>query len=1085
LNTVIRSPYFYHMKKIILLIFILLQCLYTFGQKKTENITISVKNTPLKELIKTVEKQSNYTFMYNNGEINLEDRISVDIKNQSIEEAMQTIFTSRKIKFEILGNQIILSKPTKQNAKNSNGIITAIVTDQKGEPIIGASVMVKGTRTGTITNLDGRFSLETSDQSTLSISYLGYTPLDINAGSVANLSVKLKENAKELDEVVVVGYGTQRKKDLTGGITTLSGNKLDKIVATNVASRLQGQIAGVTITNSGNAPGDVPKIRIRGQKSLSGSNDPLIVLDGIIFNGSLSAIDQNSIEDITVLKDASSAAIYGSLAANGVLLITTKKGVIGKTVIRYSSYSGFQTAEKLPNLMNGPENIQLLKDYRQDRKYSDYNTPETWLFSALVDNYKSGKETDWLKEVFRPAFQQEHQVSLSGATETFNYYTSLTYANQKGVVKNSGFEKYAGTLNLSQRLGSWLKIGANFQLNKRGPKGNTPYHGYAYRMSPYGNVRDDNGKYTRYPLWTETMYYSPFADQDAIIDNDSRSIYTSAFAEIQLPVKGLSYRSNFGNSYRQNEAGSYYGSSTMTGAATNGVASISNSASSDWSWENLIYYKLNIKKHRFDFTGLYSAQKAFAQSSAMTGKGFLSDGNAYHNIDMAQGEKTIESDRSQTSMLSYMGRINYGFDNKYMLTVSTRRDGYSAFGENNKWATFPAIAGAWVATEESFVKNLHLKSLDLLKFRLSYGANGNKGVGAYETLTKMTQQDYIYGDGSTFSGGLVNGFTFGNPNLKWETTYSTNFGLDLGLFNNRINVNLDYYITNTSDLLMSRTVAIMNGYSTLRDNVGKTKNNGFELMLSSKNIATKNFQWNSTLSLAGNWSKIVALREDGKDDTGNSWFIGKPISVYYDYRVDGIWQTEEKDEAAKYKAVPGDAKLFDKTADGKMTADDRLVIGSRLPVWTAGFTNRFNYKNWSLSIFLSGIFDVTKENETVKFERQLFDKNTNYIKEINYWTPERQSNEYTRLGYSNSTHNFYTDGSYLRIQDINIGYQFPEKVTSLLNISGLSAYVSIKNLHTFSKASKYTTNIEQDKYSLDASGYPTPRTIVFGVNLNL
>ena len=366
---------------------------------------------------------------------------------------------------------------------------------------------------------------------------------------------------------------------------------------------------------------------------------------------------------------------------------------------------------------------------------------------------------------------------------------------------------------------------------------------------------------------------------------------------------------------------------------------------------------------------------------------------------------------------------------------------------------------------------------------MSYGSNGNQAVSAYQTKTKLAQRDYIYGNDAEFAGGLVANFTKGNPNLKWETSYSFNVGVDFNLFDNRLNGSFDYYDTRTKDLLMNRSVPVMNGYTTMMDNVGKTKNTGFDLTLNSVNVKSEGFQWSSTFVLSGNWSKIVALKEDGKDDISNKWFIGQPIRVYYDYKVVGIWQESEKEEAAKYKAVPGDAKLLDKDGSGTITADDRVIIGSKLPVWTAGLTNTFMYKNWSLSVFLNGVFDVTKENETVKFERQLFNKNVNYINNINYWTPENGSNEYTRLGYNETKHTFYTKASFVRIQDVNLAYQFPQQMIRKIGLEALTTYVNGRNLYTFSGAKKFTTNIEQDKYSLDASGYPTQRVFIIGVNV--
>jgi len=973
--------------------------------------------------------------------------------------------------------------------------ITGTVTDKGNEPMIGISVKLKNSTKGTVTDLDGRYSLEVPDsKSVLIFSFISYKTKEVTVGTQTAINVVLEEDAAALDEVVVVGYGTQKKSDLTGGISSVSSEKIDKIPAVSIGQRLQGQVAGLNVQAGNYKPGEDVTFRVRGEKSLSGSNNPLIILDGIPFNGNITEIDHNSIDNISVLKDASSATIYGSRAANGVILITTKKGKTGKPTVRYNGYIGLQQAEWLPDLMNGEEYIQMLKDYRKVAGDKNWDDPEKWLHTGLIDNYRNGREYDWLDATFRTAVQQEHQISLSGATDETNYYVSIGMSEQDGIVKYTGYKKYAVTSNISQKLGTWLTVGVNLQLVERDRGGQTPSHAYAYRMSPYGSITDDNGKYVRYPMEPETMYYSPFADQDAIYDDKSRGVYTSAFAEVKLPLKGLSYRANFGYSYRHRESGQYWGSTTKTGEPVDGKAEIKDYSYGDWTWENIVRYDNDWGKHHLDLTGLYSAQKTYSTEHFSTGQGFLSDNNGYHNIDMAQGTKTIESDKKETAMLSWMARVNYSFDKRYLLTLTGRRDGFSAFGEgNNKWAFFPAVAGAWVISEESFFSDVKDK-IEYLKLRLSYGANGNLAVTAYQTKTKLTQKDYIYGNDAQFAGGLVANYTRGNPNLKWETTYSFNAGLDFNILNNRLWGSFDYYVSNTKDLLMNRTVPVMNGYTSMMDNVGKTQNTGFDITLNSNNVSTENFQWNSTVVFSGNWSKIKFLKDrdpetgEALDDISNKWFIGEPIKVYYDYKVVGIWQEDEADLMAKTKywgknPIAGDAKLKDVNNDGDITAEDRMIIGSKLPVWNLGITNTFTYKNLSLSIFLNGVFDITKENETVKFERQLFEKNPNYINGINYWTPENKSNEYTRLNYKITNHSFYTGASFLRIQDVNLAYQFPKTIVSKIGLQGLTTYVNGRNLYTFSKAKKYTTNLEQDKYSLDASGYPSQRVFIFGVNV--
>lgn len=1003
----------------------------------------------------------------------------------------------RKSPFSVI-LYLLLSIMTTSLYAQGQQTVSGVVKDTKGESLIGVSIMVKDTSTGTITDIDGNYTVTVnSENDVLEISYMGFTSKEIKVGSKKTIDIILQEDTKILDEVVVVGYGTQRKSDLTGGISTLDADKLASMPATSLGQKLQGQISGLNIQMGNAKPGENQTFRVRGQKSLSGSNDPIIILNGVPFNGNMNEIDYNSVENITVLKDASSAAIYGARAANGVIIITTKKGKEGKPIITYNGYVGVQNAEWLPDLMNGEENITLLKDYRRTRDNVDPNwdSPSDWLFTALQDNYKNGVEHDWLDATFISAIQHEHQLSISGASETGNYYLSATYTDQDGIVKNTGYKKFNISSNVSQKIGNWLNVGVNLQLSQRDRGGATPNYAYAYRMSPYANIYDERGDYVRYPMYGETLYYSPFANADQIYDNISNGAYITTFADIKLPVDGLSYRANVGYSYRHREVGSYYGSTTMTGEPVNGQASIEDNSYSDWTWENIVRYDKDFGLNHIDFTGLYSAQKTFSSQHYSEGKGFLSDQNSYHNISMAQGEKNIASDKKETAMLSWMGRVNYSFNRRYLLTMTGRRDGFSAFGEgDNKWGFFPSLAAGWVISEEDFFDSLNDK-IEYLKFRASIGRNGNLAVAAYQTKTKLVQNDYIYGNDAEFAGGLSANFTMGNPNLKWETTTALNFGLDFNLFDNRLSGNIDGYISNTKDLLMSRTVPVMNGYTSMLDNVGSTQNKGFDLTLNSINISNPDFEWNSTLVVSGNWNEIKELKDPdennpkGKDDPGNNWFIGEPVSVYYNYKMTGVWQTDETEAMASTKYFgknpkPGDPKLQDTNGDGNITADDRVVIGSRNPTWMTGLSNTFRYKNVSFSLFLNGVFGAWRQNETVKFERNQLDKNPNYIRGIDYWTPENPSNKYTRLGYVNNAVDYFVKSNFVRIQDVNLAYKFPSSIYEKMKIEGLTAYMNIQNLYTFSNAKKFTTNLEhQNSYALDSAIYPSQRAFIFGVNI--
>lgn len=981
--------------------------------------------------------------------------------------------------------------------------VSGTVTDSKGEALIGVSILLKGTSSGAVTDIDGNYFISIhSEKDILVFSYISFSHQEIEVGNKNRIDVVLVEDTKILDEVVVVGYGTQRKSDLTGGISTLDADKIAAIPATSLGQKMQGQIAGLNIQMGNTKPGADQTFRVRGQKSLSGSNDPLIILNGVPFNGNMNEIDYNSVENVSVLKDASSAAIYGARAANGVILITTKTGKAGKPVVSYNGYVGIQQAEWLPNLMNGEENITLLKDWRRTRIPIDPNwdNPSSWLFTALQDNFKNGIENDWLSATFRNALQQEHQISVAGATETSNYYLSGTFTDQNGIVKNTGYKKYNLSSNISQKIGSWLSLGVNLQLSQRDRGRETPQYSYAYRMSPYASIFDETGNYVRYPMYGETMYYSPFANIERVYDDISNGTYITSFADVKLPVSGLTYRTNLGYSYRHREIGSYYGSTTMTGEPVGGQAKIEDYTFGDWTWENVLRYDKDFGVNHIDFTGLYSAQKTYSTEHFSEGKGFLSDNNAYHNIDMAQGEKTISSDKTETAMLSWMGRLNYSYKRRYLLTVTGRRDGFSAFGEgDNKWGFFPSIAAGWVISEEDFLANISDK-IDFLKIRASYGQNGNLAVSAYQTKTKLVQNDYIFGNEAEFAGGLSANYTMGNPNLRWETTTALNVGLDFNMFNNRLSGNIDAYVSNTKDLLMWRTIPVMNGYTSMLDNVGATRNKGIDITLNSINVKNSDFEWGTTLVVSGNTNKIVELKDPdennphGKDDPGNNWFIGQPVRVYYNYKKIGVWQIDET-EAMRNTSYfgktpqPGDPKLHDSNGDGNITPDDRVVIGSRNPSWITGLTNTFRYKNISFSVFLNGVFGAWHENETVKFERMLFDKNTNYIRGVNYWTPENPSNDYPRLGYVNNAVSYFIKSDYLRIQDINLAYQFSSNLVQKIGVQGLKTYVNVQNLHTFSGAKKFTPNLEYrnasggETYSLDSGIYPSQRVFILGINL--
>ncbi|WP_293712351.1 TonB-dependent receptor [uncultured Parabacteroides sp.] len=962
-----------------------------------------------------------------------------------------------------------------------------VISGADNYPIIGANILVKGTTIGTITDVDGNFTFEAPKGSTLVVSYIGYQAQEIKVSGNAPIKVVLSEDSEKLDEVVVIGYGSQKKSDMTGGIVAVGNEKLQMVTTNNLMDKLAGQVPGLNITMEKASPSEDQVLRVRGENSLTADNSPLIVLDGIPYSGSLGDIDPDNIENMSVLKDASSAAIYGSRGANGVILIQTKKGKKGTATVSYKGQVGFSQPERRVNVMKGPEYVKFLQD---QWAYMNYNgvikDPEDILNVSEIENWKNGIETDWQDQIFRNAMTNSHQISISGGTEKTTYMAAISRLNQEGVVKDTGMKRTNISLNITQQLGNWLTIGMATQAALKEYGGVQAGISDALCQSPYGQMYKSDGSLNFYPM-DQTLHPNPLADLDATSDKTSRNIFVSTYADAKLPIKGLSFRTNFGYNYRSKFEASYYGRNTVTGRAKNGSAAIKNQHDWDYTWENVLKYELQLGKHKFDATGLFSMQQTSQQISEQKGTSFVNDDSEYHNMAGAEENKTVTSELTETAMLSYMLRLNYNYANRYLFTATGRSDGYSAFGENNKYAIFPSLAAAWNISSEEFMESTN-SWLDMLKVRLSWGSNGNQAIKAYQTLDRLKLTNYIWGDkGTTVNGVILSYNSIGNPNLKWETTRTVNAGVDFSFFNNRLSGSIDFYVSNTSDLLMSRTVPIMNGYNSIMDNVGETRNTGVELALNSVNMESKDFRWSSSFNFALNRDKIIELRGDGKDDITNKWFIGEPVKVYYDYKVVGTWQEGDNFLNADGKEIqkgakPGHAKLEDVDGDGTITSKDKQIIGSKLPSFTMSLGNTFAYKNFTFSFLLNGVFGAWKQMNDYNFDR--WSSKYNYISGMDYWTPENPTNAMTSPGYvPYDKHEFYKKMNYVRIKNISLGYNLPKSILNPIGVSSLNVNVSVNNLYTFSNI-KNALNFDGTDYNANIiSCYPTARSYMLGLNL--
>lgn len=958
------------------------------------------------------------------------------------------------------------------------------VTDETGKALVGVSVTVKGVKNTVQTDANGHYVLQAPAAATLVFTYVGFDNQEAKVNPSGIMNVKMAGN-KVLDQVVVIGYGTAKKKDLTGGLAVVGKEQLGMVSTPNLMDRLVGQVAGFSITTAEAAPGASQTLLIRGENSLSANNSPLIILDGIPYSGSLADIDPNNVENLSILKDASAAAIYGSRASNGVILIQTKRGVLGKAQVNYKGTAGMAEPMQQINVMGPNEYIRFQQDIARIRQ--GYT-------GALLDpiagdiisvtergNYAKGITHNWQDYVFRKAFTMDHQLSISGGTENTKYMAALAALDQEGVVYNSRLSRLNITTNVDQTFNKWLTTGIGLQYTRKSDGGITPNLEHAIKQSPYGSYKDESGNYVPEPM-EYSLIVNPMRNVNGIQDRYNNNFFLSGYANILLPVEGLSLRSNFGYNYRNGFTGTYYGRNTFEGrdqgTQAGGSASINNSNYNDYTWENLLKYERQLGDHRLDVTGLFSMQKTKSWSTGQSGAGFVTDDTEYFMIGSASRLVSNSASLSETAMLSYMGRINYGYKGKYLLTLTGRTDGASVFGINNKYAFFPVAAAAWQIGEEDFLKD-KVKWLDMLKVRLSYGANGNQAITPYRTLDRLySNVKYIWGDdGTAVTTAYLAGDGVGNPNLKWETTYSTNLGLDFQLFKNRLSGTIDAYLSKTRDLLMTRTVPIMNGYNRIWDNIGATQNKGLEVTLNSTNIKGENFQWNSTAVFSLNRDKIVELRGDGIDDVANNWFIGKPLRVFYDYKMIGVWQNGETIPVEG--AAPGAAKLYDRDGNNKIEPSDRVVIGSKNPRYTASLANRLSYKNFYASALVTGVFGVWRDDHMANLGSWTFGI-TNYVHGANYWTPENPHATIVSPGYLNPLgHGYYKKVNYVQVKNITFGYKLPHNIAKKVGVSGIDINASVNNLNTFSNIREV---LNYDNTWM--ASYPTARSYMFGLNVN-
>jgi len=937
-------------------------------------------------------------------------------------------------------------------------VVKGVVTDESNLPMAGVNVVIKGTTTGTFTDANGRYSIEVpSDDAVLVFSFVGYQSEEVTVGTQTQIDLNLVLDLVSLGDIVVVGYGTQRKEAVTGSVASISGDEIRDVPASNFSQSLQGRIAGVEMSQTSTKPGAAMQIRIRGTRSLTATNDPLIVLDGIPFAGSISDLNLNDVKSIDILKDASATAIYGSRGANGVILITTNKGQSGqKAQVTYNGYYGLKKVFAEYPMMNGPEFVAL---------------------RAAAGQYTNGVDesddvnTNWQDLFYRTAKVTSHDLSITGGAAQSNYAFSIGYYRDEAVLPSQDYSRFSLRGTLDQQLGKLFRFGFTTNNNYSISNGNNLGLYGVLSSSPIANPYNEDGslkRTIRMPLDENWVYTRESVENlgDSWIDQTKAyGSYNTLYGEISIPgIEGLKYRANVGLNFRNSNSGSYTGEGVFSNnPTTESTASIGNSHTISWAIENLLTYdRIFADKHSVNIVALYSAEQTKYNSSYISAKDIPSDAFQFYNLGRAEGDITINPDYqgySVSGLISWMGRLMYAYNNKYMLSATLRSDGSSRLAEGHKWHTYPAISAGWNIKNESFMQNINL--IDMMKIRVGYGQTSNQAINPYATLGLLSTRPYNFGDDTYAIGYYVS--TLPNPNLGWEYSITKNIGLDFSLMNNRLSGTIEYYITNTKDILLSVSLPGTSGVSSYMANIGEPQNKGIELSLNGVILNNLNgWTWEAGINLYANRNKLVKLASGQERDEANWWFVGHPIDVIYDYEKIGLWQ--EPDTALLKVLEPGgNVGMIRVKYTGEYNADgtpvraigpaDRQIIEIE-PDFQGGFNTRIAYKGLDLSIIgafkKGGILNSTLYGSSGYLN--LMSGRRGNVK-VDYWTPENTDAKYPKPGGLTANDNpkygstlGYFDASYLKIRTVTLGYNF-DQIKSLKNIGvyRLRLYLTLQN----------------------------------------
>lgn len=1011
--------------------------------------------------------------------------------------------------------------------------VSGTVVDNGGEPIIGASVQPVGTTTGTITDIDGNFTLSAPSNGQLKITYVGYKEQIVSINNRTSISVVLEEDSELLDEVVVIGYGTMKKRDLTGAISSVKSDVITMSPTANPMEALQGRVAGLDITKTSGQAGAGVNMQLRGTRSFTASGNPLFLIDGL--PGDYSTLNPNDIESIEVLKDASSTAIYGSAGSNGVIIITTKNAKEGKLSVNFNAYLGLNGWSTLPKVHDGESYLATKRLARQEA--GTYIDDETTLGTALYEAYQKGHTIDWLDAILKTGVTQNYSLSLSEGTDKRKNYFSLNYSQEDGQYERDSYKVFSSTYKTDYQVKKWLAVGMNVQGSYRNQSKAYSKLDRIMATTPYGELYNEDGSLNPFPVAGDNRQVNLLLNQNKDVYTDDKrafNLYVTPYIRIS-PLKGLSIESRInaslaystGNYYEGYGSYQYYdvaGVGAVTGdpIVSNMKGEVNNSHSYNYKWENILTYNFQVKEHDFTLTGVTTYGHSQSQSSSSAADGITSNAYKWTNLGVATGNKTVGSAYTMRKDLGFIGRISYSYLGRYLLSASIRHDGDSRLAAGQRWDTFPAINGGWRFSDEAFMNGTK-GWLDSAKIRAGYGVTGTAGINPYDSWSILSQGNL------TLAGDKITSYQYPaivtNPYLGWEKSHNTNIGLDLSFLKNRVELTLDYYLTNTDGVIWTQPLPITNGGASASQffernvNLASTRNKGIELALTTRNVETKEFNWTSTVTFNRNWEKITSLGDGTQDlitmpDQDYTLALGNAVNSFYTHKIDGVWQYGEEADAAVFGAKPGFLKVnvpgLVKTGEGEYQKtiigddgepvttvynaentynignNDRQVVGKNSPDWSLGFQNTLTWRDFDLSIYMFARF-----GQTIKYDMlSNYDPTggKNFLAHFDYWTSTNASNDFPALNSEYELKDYagymglaYVDGSFFKIKNITLGYTMPRSLTNKLQIDKLRVYGTITNPLIVAKSHLLKDYDPEMNGSLD---FPLTRQLVFGVNFS-